>query len=164
MTLRPDADREPEADEPNTAATVWLHRQLPDPTPPSRRLTPGFARHLEQVAAQSDVDWALVLAVLRASGELGSVPATSARLRHLSKQLKTAHSSRNAWASVLSIKGHTSSADRTVALHNLYRAVGLRSLVRGFEWAKPSLSKRILNDPRISIYVGGSGRTSRRVA
>ena len=27
-------DRDPEVDEPGVAATVWLHRKLPDPTPP----------------------------------------------------------------------------------------------------------------------------------
>ena len=36
-------EREPEADEPGVASTIWLHRDLPDPTPPSRRLTPAFA-------------------------------------------------------------------------------------------------------------------------
>ena len=44
--LRKAIEREPEADEPNVAATVWLHRDLPDPTPPSRRLTPAFAQEL----------------------------------------------------------------------------------------------------------------------
>src|SRR5439155_1613605 len=48
--LRAPVDREPEADEPNVAATVWLYRQLPDPTPPSRRLTPAFAHQLLRVS------------------------------------------------------------------------------------------------------------------
>jgi hypothetical protein len=44
----------------------------------------------------------------------------------------------------------------------------VKALVRGFEWAKPSLSKRILNDSRISIYPGGrsdieAGRVNIRV-
>src|SRR5437870_6567393 len=67
--LRAPVDREPEADEPNVAATVWLYRQLPDPTPPSRRLTPAFAHQLLRVSANHHVDWALALGVLRASGE-----------------------------------------------------------------------------------------------
>ena len=53
---------------------------------------------------------------------------------------------------MLSLEGSTTFADRTVALMHLYRAVGLKALVKGFDWAKPSLSKRILNDKRISIY------------
>jgi hypothetical protein len=38
---------------------------------------------------------------------------------------------------------------------HLYRGMGLKALVKGYDWAKPSLSKRILNDKRISIYPGG---------
>ena len=32
---------DPEVDLPGMAATVWLHRALPDPTPPSKRLSPS---------------------------------------------------------------------------------------------------------------------------
>jgi hypothetical protein len=160
--------REPEVDQPNVAATIWLQRALPDPTPPSRRLTPAFARRLVRVAKQNHVDWALELAVLRASGERGAAPAGRGRLLYLSKQLASRHAQRNAWTSVLALEGRTTFADRTIALQNLYHAVGLRALVKGFDWAKPSLSKRILNDPRITIYPGGrsdieSGRVNIRV-
>ena len=174
--LRATVDREPEADEPGVAATVWLHRALPDPTPPSRRLKPAFARRLVRVAAKNHVDWALVLAVLRASGERGSVPGSPARLQDLSKHLSSSlamhRSARDkehaAWTSVLALEGRTTFADRTIALQRLYRAVGLKALVKGFDWAKPSLSKRILNDKRISIYPGGradieAGRVNIRV-
>ena len=153
--LRAPLDREPEADEPNVDATVWLYRVLPDPTPPSRRLKPAFARKLRRISARNNVDWALTLAVLRASGERGSSPASAERLRSLAKQLRTHKASENPWSSVLALEGRTTFADRTVALMNLYRAVGLQALVKGFDWAKPSLSQRILNDRRISIYPGG---------
>jgi hypothetical protein len=161
-------DREPEADEPNVAATVWLNRVLPDPTPPSRRLKPAFARQLARISARNSVDWALTLAVLRSSGEQGAVPASKARLLALAKELHARHSNRNPWTSVLSLEGRTTFADRAVALQHLYRAVGLKALVKGFDWAKPSLSKRILNDRRISIYPGGrsdiqAGRVNIRV-
>jgi len=161
-------DREAEADEPNVAATIWLNRALPDPTPPSSRLKPEFARRLVRVSARNNVDWALTLAVLRSSGERGAVPASKTRLLTLAKQLHANHSQRNAWSSVLSLEGRTAFADRTIALKNLYRAVGLRALVKGFDWAKPSLSKRILSDRRISIYAGGradiqAGRVNIRV-
>ena len=160
--------REPEADEPNVAATVWLNRTLPDPTPPSRRLKPAFARRLARVSARNHVDWALTLAVLRSSGDRGAVPASKTRLQTLAKQLHSLHSQRNAWGSVLSLGGRTTFADQTIALRNLYRAVGLKALVKGFDWAKPSLSKRILNDKRITIYPGGrsdieAGRVNIRV-
>ncbi len=150
------------------AATVWLYRTLPDPTPPSRRLKPAFARQLARISARNNVDWALTLAVLRASGERGAAPASKARLLTLTNRLQSLRSRRNAWSSVLAIEGRTTFADRTVALQHLYRAVGLKALVKGFDWAKPSLSKRILNDRRISIYSGGradiqAGRVNIRV-
>jgi hypothetical protein len=153
--LRKPVDREAEADEPNVASTVWLYRALPDPTPPSRRLKPAFARKLKRISARNHVDWALTLAVLRADGHRGASPASAARLRTLAKQLRAGKAKQSPWNSVLALKGRTAFADRTVALMNLYRAVGLKALVKGFEAAKPSLQKRILNDRRISIYPGG---------
>jgi len=153
--LRKPVDREAEADEPNVDATVWLYRALPDPTPPSRRLKPAFARKLKRISARNHVDWALTLAVLRARGERGSTPASPAGLRTLTTALHARKSQKDAWNSVLALEGRTAFADRTVALMHLYRAVGLKALVKGFDWAKPSLSKRILNDRRISIYPGG---------
>jgi hypothetical protein len=153
--LRAPLDREAEADEPNVDATVWLYRALPDPTPPSRRLKPAFARKLQRISARNNVDWALTLAVLRASGERSSAPASADRLRALTEQLRGRKSRQNPWSSVLSLEGRTTFADRTVALMYLYRAMGLKALIKGYDWAKPSLSKRILNDRRISIYPGG---------
>ena len=168
MAIRRRLEREPEADEPGVAATVWLHRALPDPTPPSRRLTPAFARHLTRVSARNHVDWALTLAVLRASGERGAAPASRGRLQSLAQRLASLKAQRNEWTSVLALEGRTTFADRTIALENLYHGVGLKALVRGFEWAKPSLSKQILSDSRISIYPGGradiqAGRVNVRV-
>lgn len=168
LAIRRTFERDPEVDEPNVDATIWLQRQLPDPTPPARRLKPAFARQLLRVSARNHVDWALTLAVLRASGERGAVPASKARLRGLAQRLAKLHAKRNAWTSVLALEGRTTFADRTIALQHLYRAVGLKALVRGFEWAKPSLSKRILRDRRISIYPGGradieQGRVNIRV-
>jgi hypothetical protein len=161
-------DREPEADEPNVAATVWLYRDLPDPTPPSRRLKPAFAHQLSRVSKRNHVDWALALAVLRARGDRGAMPASGAQLRTLTTRLARQGAKRDAWGSVLSLEGRTSFADRTIALKNLYRAVGLKALVKGFDWDKPRLEKQILNDKRITIYPGGrsdveNGRVNVRV-
>jgi hypothetical protein len=154
--MQKPVEREAEADEPNVASTVWLYRSLPDPTPPSRRLEPAFARKLKRISARNGVDWALTLAVLRADGHRDASPASAPRLRALAKQLHMGEKAKQSpWSSVLALKGRTSFADRTVALMNLYRAVGMKALVKGFEAAKPSLSKRILNDKRITIYPGG---------
>jgi hypothetical protein len=62
---------------------------------------------------------------------------------------------RSPWSAALALEGQTAFADRAIALQRYNRAVGLRALVKGLEWAKPSLSTRILRDERISIYPGG---------
>ena len=106
---------------------------------PSRRLKPAFARQLARVSARNHVDWAL--GARRSPFTVvtgGAVPASKTRLQTLAKQLHSLHSKRNAWSSVLSLGGRTTFADQTIALRNLYRAVGLKALVKGFDWAKPS--------------------------
>jgi hypothetical protein len=146
---------DPETTEPNTAATIWLHRALPDPTPPSKRLTKRFSRNLVFAAHKHHVDWALMLGVLRARGYRGSVPATKPGLNRLAKNLVANGARRNQWNAVLALEGRTAFADRAVALARYHRAVGLKALVRGLEAAKPLLIKRTLRDKRITIYPGG---------
>jgi hypothetical protein len=159
---------DPEVDLPGMEATIWLHRALPDPTPPSKRLTRGFARNLRFASAKNRVSWSLVLGVLRARGERGSVPATRRGLNRLAKNLRRLGARRDEWNAALALEGRTAFADRTVALARYHRAVGLNALVRGLEWARPKLAKRLLNDMRVSIYPGGrqdisSGKTDVRV-
>jgi hypothetical protein len=161
-------DTDPEVDEPGVSATVWLHRSLPDPTPPARRLKPSFAGQLARTSARAKVDWALVLGVLRASGKRGAAPASPATLRSLSNKLAKLGARRSPWSAVLGLEGQTAFADRAIALQRYNRAVGLRALVKGLESAKPSISKRILLDERISIYPGGrvdiqAGRVNIRI-
>jgi hypothetical protein len=148
--------REPELDEPNTAATIWLQRAMPDPTPPSKRLTKRFARNLTTASRKHGVHWSLVLGVLRARGYRGSVPATKVALNRLAGNLAKRGARRDQWSAVLAVEGRTAFADRAIALARFHRAVGLRALVRGLEWAKPMLTKRLLADRRVSIYPGGS--------
>jgi hypothetical protein len=146
---------EPELDQPNTAATIWLHRALPDPTPPSKRLTKRFARNLTTASRKHRVDWSLMLGVLRARGHRGAAPATKVGLSRLGRNLAKRGARRDQWSAVLSLEGRTAFADRAHALARYHRAVGLRALVRGLEWAKPMLTKRLLKDERVSIYTGG---------
>jgi hypothetical protein len=146
---------EPELDQPNTAATIWLQRAMPDPTPPSKRLTKRFARNLSAASAKHRVHWSVVLGVLRARGYRGSVPATKVALNRLAGNLARLGARRDQWSAVLALEGRTAFADRTIALARYHRAVGLRALVRGLEWAKPMLTKRLLADKRVSIYAGG---------
>jgi hypothetical protein len=146
---------DPEIEEPNTAATIWLHRALPDPTPPSKRLTPRFARNLSFASRKHRVDWAVVLGVLRARGQRGAVPTGKAGLDRLARNLSRLDARRDPWSAVLALEGRTAFADRTIALARYHRGVGLKALVRGLEWAKPRLTKRLLADEKVSIYPGG---------
>jgi hypothetical protein len=164
----PSAARELEIENEEAFATIWLHRTLPDPTPPAKRLSPAFARRLRTTAAHAGVDWALVLGYLRAEGHRGRTPAGADRLERLASRLAAAHAERDPWRAVLALKGRTGFADRTVALSRYNRAVGLHALVRGLEASKPSLVSRVLGDSRLDIYPGGrtdvaSGKTDVRV-
>jgi hypothetical protein len=136
-------------------ATVWVNRALPDPTPPAKRLSPRFATKLQRVSKAHGVSWALVLAVLRAEGARNRVPATSRELRALARGLREHGAARDQWKAALAISGRTGFADRTVALANYNRAVGLRSLVQGLKAAKPRLVRQLLADPRATIYASG---------
>jgi hypothetical protein len=148
-------ERNPELDVPNTAATIWLHRAMPDPTPASKRLKARFASNLVAASHKHRVSWSLVLGVLRARGYRGSVPASKPALNRLAKNLARLGARRDQWSAVLALEGRTAFADRTLALARYHRAVGLKALVRGLEWAKPMLSKRLLRDKRVSMYSGG---------
>jgi hypothetical protein len=144
-----------DAENASSFGTFWLHRVLPDPTPPARRLNPAFARSLASVSRSQHVDWALVLGVLRAHGHRSSAPANQRQLKTLASNLRERHADRGAWQAVLALEGRTSFADRAIALRNYNRAVGLWTLVRGLVASKGSLRDRVLADKRISIYAGG---------
>ena len=135
--------------------TMWLDRDLPDPTPPSRRLTRAFARDLKAASRRHHVRWADVLAVLRARGDRGQAPAGRAGLDSLASRLSELGARKDSWGAFLALEGRTSFADRALALSRYHRAVGLSALVRGLEWAKPGLAKRVLKDERIQLYWGG---------
>jgi hypothetical protein len=137
------------------AATVWLHRALPDPTPPAARLAPAFARLLRHEASRADVHWSLVLAVLRAQGRDGRVPAQRAEVRRVAMRLAQFGAARDPWGAVFFLAGEVEFADRAVALARYDRAVGLRGLVDGLDASKGRLSARVLRDPRIDLYPGG---------
>ena len=133
--------RAPETKE-GGVATIWLHRELPDPTPPAKRLTPVFAALLRSTAQAEGIHWWPILAVLRAQGHDGPAPAGALKLGRLAHRLAD-HSRR------------LDAQERSLAHYN--RAVGLRALVVGLERAKPSLERRILRDPRIGLTAAGAG-------
>jgi hypothetical protein len=168
---RPKRARESGHEQPSGApayGTMWLDRDLPDPTPPSRRLTRAFARDLKVASRKAGVRWADVLAVLRARGDRSQAPAKHAGLTALASRLAELGARKDSWGAFLALEGRTSFADRALAFSRYHRAVGLSALVRGLEWARPGLVQRVLKDDRIQIYGGGredieSGRTDVRV-
>ncbi|HVM16227.1 MAG TPA: hypothetical protein VM290_01425 [Gaiellaceae bacterium] len=135
--------------------TVWLHRALPDPTPPSLRLSPQLAKRLQQTARRNDLDWAYLLAVLRADGRRVSTPARLPTLAETAARLQRLRANDDPWGAALAIHGRTPAADRAVALARYYRAVGIRALVRGLQAERRALAKRLLADDRVQVYGGG---------
>jgi hypothetical protein len=139
-------------------AIVWLHRVLPDPTPPAERLSPAFARKLKRISAAQGIRWTLVLAVVRARGGAGSVPIREAVLERVAGRLRVLRAASHPRQAVAALRHiEPDFVDQVLALARYNRAVGLRALVRGLEWAKPRLEQRILGDRRIAIYAAGRG-------
>jgi outer membrane biosynthesis protein TonB len=154
----------PEIEHDGGQPTIWLNRALPDPTPASARLKRGFARQLASISGRHGADWAAVLGVLRAQGERSSVPATAEELTVLAKRL----SGKDTWKVALAVSGRTGFADRAEALADLYRSVGLESLVTGFAAAKERLTEKLLENEDVWVYAGGrddlaAGRVDVRV-
>jgi hypothetical protein len=145
---------DPEADAEGFFATVWLHRTMPDPTPPAKRLSPLFAKTLVRESKRDGLDWALVLGVLRASGFEGGTMSTIG-VRRAADRLAELGARRSEWRALLAFRGRTSFADRALALARYNRAVGLSALVTGLEAAKPSLQRKVLGDSRLHVYPGG---------
>lgn len=156
-----DSPLDPEVSATGAAATVWLHRVLPDPTPPSRRLAPRFAKALVKASKKEGVHWSLVLGALRAEREgpeQGRMFAASgASVAQMAAGLSAVGGRKRdkAWTAVLSLQGDTTLADRAVVLADYYRAVGLKALVRGLRSQQEKLAERVLKDERITIYGGG---------
>jgi hypothetical protein len=158
---------DPEAGVEGFFATIWRHRTMPDPTPPTKRLSPLFAKTLAREARRAKVDWALVLGVLRAGGFDGGTTSTTV-VRRTADGLVAHGARRNAWRALVALRGRISFADRALALTRYNRAVGLHGLVSGLKAAKPALQRKVLRDRRLSVYPGGRldvamGRTDVRV-
>jgi hypothetical protein len=150
-------DLDPEGSARAAHGTIWLHRTLPDPISPAARLDPRFAGELASAARKNRVGWALVLAVLRARGAVGAVPAGPLELQILAGRLSALGALSAPERALRLLSGSESFAEKALALARYNRAIGLRSLVTGLEQAKPRLQRLILRDPRIDVYWGGEG-------
>src|SRR5207245_8085163 len=111
---------------------------------PALRLAPSFAGSLRLASASQDVDWALVLALLRAQGARDAVPADPAKLAAVAAKLAAAGPVKDDYATALAYAGanETDFADQVAALARYDRAVGLDALVRGLEATKTALATR----------------------
>lgn len=162
------APLDPEASEPGVDATVWLHRTLPDPTPPSLRLSRDYASRLVGISRAEGADWSLVLGVLRAETSRPQAPVRPATIAETAERLVGLGSRRNAWAAALALTGRTATSDRAVALARYYRAIGIGGLVRGLRAEQERLVTALLADERVTIYAAGredllAGRVDVRV-
>ena len=92
-----------------------------------------------------------MLGVLRAQGERGSVPASATELNTIAARL----ANQKAWRGALALSGRTGFADNAEALADLYRAVGIETLITGYEASKSRLAKRLLAADNVWIYGGG---------
>ena len=140
---------------------VWLNRPRPRSHASVAPADAALRRPARDHGAHHGVDWALVLAVLRADGRLQPAPARHGALVTLEERLGSLGARNDGWAAALKLAGDTTFADRTLALQRYYSAVGLRALVTGLEAAKPDLERRVLADPRLQIYPGGRGDIER---
>lgn len=140
-----------------TRGTMWLRRTLPDPISPAARLDPTFAADLVAAGRKNRVGWSLVLAVVRARGGSGAVPAGSLELQILAGRLSALGARSDPERALRSLSGSESFAEKALALARYNRAVGLYSLVTGLERARPRLERLILRDARIDVYWGGEG-------
>jgi hypothetical protein len=159
---------DPEVHAENVAATVWLHRELPDPTPPSLRLAPTTASRLHAAAKGNGLDWAYLLAVVRADGAQTAAPTRGTTFAETARRLAALRRSSTRWDAALALTGRTAAADRAVALARYYRAVGLQTLVDGLLARQDALEEKVLADERVQLYAGGradveAGRINVRV-
>ena len=152
---RPGATAKQEAAAHGGAAVIWLSRALPDPTPRARRLDRWFVYDLVRSSRRADVDWALVLGVVRARGHGGREPVDELQLAAVAERLRDAGAARDERAAAAAVMGSADRGDEAVALARYNRAVGTETLVRGLSARKDALVERLLKDRRAEIYASG---------
>jgi hypothetical protein len=144
---------------------------LPEPLPRASRLDRDFARQLVRISRGHEVDWALVLAILRVRGDSGRTPASADEVRAVAERI--ARAQRRArdgrlGAVVRSLFATRPTELKVAATARYNRAVGLRGLVAGLQAVEDRLRRRVLKSDRLSIYSEGrddihAGRIDPRV-
>jgi hypothetical protein len=143
---------------------------LPDPLPPAKRLDRDFARSVARIARTNGVDWALILAVLRARAGEAPISTDLAEVRTLARRIERGdRRGRRLGSLVRHLFPARHRFDLSVtALARFNRAVGLRGLVEGMGAVEDGLAERVLHSPHLDIYPGGrddiaAGRVDVRV-
>ncbi|MGD0272650.1 MAG: hypothetical protein ABSB96_02845 [Gaiellaceae bacterium] len=138
-----------------TGTVRWINQPLPDPTPPSLRLSKSFAGDLQSVSAANGLDWSFLLAVLRAERLSESGEVSLRALQREASILGQLHLRLDDRQTLLAYKNDSLFAERVLALKHYYSALGLAALVKGLSADRDQLAARLLADPRIDIYPGG---------
>jgi hypothetical protein len=138
-----------------TGTVRWIDEPLPDPTPPSLRLSKSFAGDLKTVSAANGLDWSFLLAVLRAERLSGSGQVNLHALQREAAILGPLHLRLGDRQTLLAYQDDPLFADRVLALKHYYSALGLAAQVKGLTADRDQLAARLLADPRIDIYPGG---------
>ena len=146
----------------------WINEPLPDPTPPSLRLSKPFADELKSASAANGLDWAFLLAVLRAERPNATGEVSASALQDQAAALAPLHLDQGDREALDAYRHDAVFTQRALVLEHYYRAVGLPALVDGLMARRDQLAAKILADPRIDIYPGGrddisSGRLDVRV-
>ena len=135
-------------------ARQYAAHYLPDPLPPASRLDRDFARSLARISRENEVDWARVLALLRARGDDGGRPPLPTSCEPSPGACRAPRASRRRLVSRRVFRG--ARPDQQVAALTRYnRAVGLPGLVKGLNAVKDRLEQRVLDSERIDVYDAG---------
>jgi Transglycosylase SLT domain len=138
------------------------------PLPAASLLDPKFAAALKRESDRSRMPWEPMLAMLRARGKDGPVPAGRAKLHALARRLAARGARKHPRRALRALARGRSAGpedkpwsrravpeEHAVALAHYNRAVGLRGLVKGLKAVKQRLARRALRAPRLAIYGGG---------
>jgi transglycosylase-like protein with SLT domain len=136
-------------------ARQYAAHYLPDPLPHASRLDRDFARSLAKISRENEVDWATVLAVLRARGDNGETPTAPDEVRTVARRLSRAEGKDRGRGLVRRVFRDPGLGQQVRALTRYNRAVGLPGLVKGLNAVKDRLEQRVLDSERIDIYEAG---------
>jgi hypothetical protein len=137
-------------------ARQYAAHYLADPLPRASWLDRDFARSLARISRENEVDWAKVLAVLRARGDNGETPTALDEVRAVAQRLSRAEGKDHRRRLVRRRVSPAPGLEQQVsALTRYNRAVGLPGLVKGLNAVKDRLEQRVLDSERIDVYEAG---------